>query len=112
VPATVTLELTGVSPTLADQLSASMRERHRGASATLANVQSEPATVTVRTDDGQLVETTHPRKRDVTLTVDVTARETSDGLRFHGRRLEIEDPLALDFGRVEVRGSIVDFRTN
>ena len=112
VPATLTVELRGVSPTVADELSAGMRERHRDASATIANVQSEPATVTVRTDDGRLVETTHPQERDVTLTVDVTARETDEGLRFHGRLLEIGDPVTLDFDRVDVRGTVVAFRTD
>jgi hypothetical protein len=111
-PATVTVELRGVSPTIADQLSEGMRERHRNATATITNVQSEPATTTVRTDDGRLVETTHPRQRDVTLTVDVTARQTSDGVRVHDRRLEIGNQLTLDFGRIEIRGAVTDFRTN
>ena len=112
VPATITVELRGVSPTVADELTEGMRERHRGATATVANVQSEPATVTVRTDDGRLVETAHPRQRDVTLTVDVTARETDEGLRFHGQLLEIGNGVTLDFDRIDVRGSIVGFRTS
>lgn len=112
VPATVTVELRGVSPVVADELTTGMRERHRGGNATLTNVQSEPATVTVGTDDGRLVETTHPRERDVTLTVDVTARETDEGLQFHGRPLGIGDGVTLDFERIDVRGTVVAFRTD
>jgi archaellin len=110
--ATVTVSLADVSPTVADQLEAGLNERHRGATATVEAVDSEPATVVTATDDGRLVETTHPRNRDVTLTLDVTARRVGDELRFHGRPLGVGDAVALDFERVDVRGTVVGFRTN
>jgi hypothetical protein len=110
--ATVTVSLEDVSPTVAEQLEAGLDERHRGATATVEAVQSEPATVVTTTDDGRLVEAAHPRNRDVTLTLDVTARRAGDELQFHGRPLGVGSGVTLDFERVDVRGTVVGFRTN
>jgi len=111
-PATVTVSIEDVSPTVADRLETGMEEAHRGATATVTAVESEPAAVVTTTDDGRLVETTHPRNRDVTLTLDVTARRVDGELRFHGKPLGIGDGVTLDFERIDVRGTVDGFRTN
>lgn len=100
-----------VPPEIASQLTEGTTERHRGATATIENITSQPATV-VATNDGQLVERDHPRNRDLRLTLSVTARRTGDRLRFHGQPLQVGTGVRLDFPRVSVDGRVVDYQTS
>jgi hypothetical protein len=110
VEATVEVVWRDVPPTVADQLVEGATEQHRGATATLVNVTSQPATVLATTQDGQVREQDHPRNRDLRLTLSVTARQTADEVWFHGQPLQIGSDVRLDFARVDVDGHVVDFQ--
>ncbi len=107
VDATLEVEWENVPPRLVDGLSVGQTERHRGADARITNIQTEPATVILESDSGQIYAREHPVNQDVTLTLDVTARETDAGLSFHGRQAQRGDGVTLDFGTLSVDGTLV-----
>ena len=78
--------------------------------ATIEDVEREPASVVVESEDGELHEHEHPTRDDVTLTVELQTRDTELGPRFKGDALNNGDTVYLDFGvtSVEERVWIVD----
>ncbi|WP_440764295.1 DUF4330 family protein [Natronorubrum sp. DTA7] len=78
--------------------------------ATIQDVEREPASVIVETENGELHEREHPTRDDVTLTVELQTRETALGPRFKGDALDNGDTVYLDFGvtSVEERVWLVD----
>lgn len=111
VNATVEVAWESVRPSVAAALSEGLAEQHRGSDARITDLEQSPAQVVFTTDDGRIVERDHPRNVDVTLTVDVQARRTSDGLRFHDRPLQRGQGIVLDFGTVTVTGRVDSFET-
>lgn len=109
---TVTVAWEDVRPETAEELRAGLRESHRGASARVVAVDSEPATVVRPDSEGALRVREHPRNRDVTVTVRATARRMDSGLRFHGRPLADGRPVTLEFGTVTVDGTVLDVDTD
>ncbi|SFS54222.1 DUF4330 family protein [Halostagnicola kamekurae] len=101
------VELRNVTPAVADGLEEGMSETVRGETvATLQSVESEPATVVLESDGGNIYEREHPRNMDVTLTVELATTETETGTSFRGRQLAIGTPIVLDFDTVTVDGEI------
>ncbi|WP_436929283.1 DUF4330 domain-containing protein [Halosimplex halobium] len=110
-PATVTavVRLDGVEPDIADGLEAGMVERRDGRTvAELTDVRSEPASVILTSEDGNIYERDHPRNLDVYLTVDLRVRRTDDGLRFRTRPVREGSDVLLDFRSVVVDGTVID----
>jgi hypothetical protein len=110
-PATVTtvVKLEDVDPEVADGFEAGMTERRGGtAIAEIGSVRTEPASVVVTTDAGEIYERDHPRNRDVYLTVELRVRRTDDGLRFRTRPLREGSTVTLDFATVVADGTVVD----
>lgn len=104
---TVDVELRNVSPTVGDGLEEGMVVTARGDTvATLESLEREPATVVLRSDDGEIHEREHPRNEDVTLTVDVRALETEDGIYYQGQQLGIGEDVVLRFDRSTVAGTV------
>ncbi|RKD98084.1 DUF4330 family protein [Halopiger aswanensis] len=108
---TVEIDLDQLGEREASQFEPGLTETAGGDTwATITNVDREPASVIVETEDGNLHERQHPTKYDVTLTVDLETRETDLGQQFKGESLRNGDTVYLDFGvtTVEQRAWIVD----
>lgn len=111
--ATVRIAWHDVRPVVANEVSVGTTEQLRGATVTAPTARVvdrhvTPETVVVRADNGTLHEREHPRRLNVTLTVDLVARRTDDGLRFHGRRIQVSRTVVFDFGTITVRGQVVE----
>lgn len=95
-----------VPPSLAAVPTPGLAEAHRGAATRITEVNSEPATVVLVTERGDLVTREHPVNRDVHLTLETTTRRNGETLWFHGRPIQRGDRVALDFGSITVRGNV------
>lgn len=107
--ATAVVKLENVDPDVADGLEAGLVERRDGTTiATVTDVRTEPASVVLTSDDGDVHQRTHPRNLDVALTVELRVRDTESGLRFRARPLREGADLRLDLGTVLVDGTVID----
>ncbi|MFC7213485.1 DUF4330 family protein [Saliphagus sp. GCM10025334] len=105
----VTATLDNVKPDVADGLEAGMTETERGETvATIDTVETEPASVILESEDGNIYERDHPRNLDLTLELELEGRETESGLRFHGEPLREGETIILDFGTVIVTVEVTD----
>lgn len=107
---TIVIEWRNVAPERADELTAGLTEHHPGPGATVQNVSTSAATVVVTTSSGELVRSTHPTKRDVTLTVDAPVSLLGGTTYFHGDPLRVGQSVRLDFERTTVEGTVVDYQ--
>lgn len=106
---TATIELRQISPERADRLRIGQTESIRGeTTARILNVSDRPAEVVLESEDGDIHLREHPRDRDVTLTVELSVRETETTTRFHGESIEIGDTVVLELDRMTVSGDLVD----
>ncbi|QLG61097.1 DUF4330 family protein [Halorarum salinum] len=100
---TVTLTLENVSPELSTSIRSGMTESANGnVLAELTDVQREPSTIVLVSDDGNIYEREHPRNEDVTITADLAVRETATGITFKGEPLQYGSTVTLDLGSVTV----------
>ncbi|USZ71507.1 DUF4330 family protein [Natronosalvus halobius] len=105
----VTAKIDNVRPEVANGLEAGMTETERGETvATIDAVGSEPASVILESEDGNIYERDHPRNLDLTLELTLEGRETESGLRFHGEPLREGETIVLDFGTVIVTAEVTD----
>ncbi|SDF46762.1 DUF4330 domain-containing protein [Halorientalis regularis] len=109
---TMTVAWEGVRSEVAEAVTEGLEERHPGATARIVDVTAGPAQVVVPTDSGELVVSEHPGERDVTLTVEATARQTGSELGFHGRPLSEGRTVTLEFDTVTLQGTVLDFEAN
>ncbi|MFB6173352.1 MAG: DUF4330 domain-containing protein [Halobacteriales archaeon] len=72
----------------------------------VTDVSDEPASVVVETEDGTLVEQTHPRLRTVTLVATLHGEHHGNG-DFRGDRLYVGREFRLDLDRVRVTATVV-----
>jgi hypothetical protein len=108
---TVHLEIENADPDLADGLRSGMAEHVRGETvAELTSVDTEPATMVLTSQDGNVYRRDHPVEEDVTLIADLRVRSTNTGLRFKGGTLRQGRTVALDFGTVTVKATVVEVR--
>ncbi|WP_115864062.1 DUF4330 family protein [Halorussus litoreus] len=108
---TVTLKLSNLSPDIADGISTGMTERVGDrVDARITDKRVESATVVLRSQNGTIHEREHPRKQDVTLTVELDTRQTDAGLYFHSRQLQEGNDLVLDLGSITVHGQVTDLQ--
>jgi len=109
---TVEVQLESVAPEVADSLSSGMVERSGSSvSARIETVEVEPAVVALTSEDGDIFRREHPVKKDVTLTLELSGRETPSGLSFHGDPLQVGRTVLLDFSTVTVEGTVVRIPT-
>lgn len=101
------VEVSGVEPAVAGALEPGLTETFGGE--TLVEVtasRSGPAEVTHVSDTGEVVESTHPGKRDVELDATLSVRRTDRALHFRGEPLRVGDRVSFDFGTVTVTGTV------
>lgn len=102
-----TVEVTEVSPAVADELRTGTTEVvGERTLATVTAVARENATVVIQGENTQIVAREHPIREDVTLTLDLRTQRTARGLRFHGRPLTVGRSVTFDFGTVRVTGTV------
>ncbi|OVE83145.1 DUF4330 family protein [Natronolimnobius baerhuensis] len=108
---TVEIDLEGLEDREASQFEPGLSETMGGDTwATITDVERDPASVIVETDDGDIHEREHPTQDDVTLTVELDTRETTLGTQFKGTPLRNGDSVYLDFGvtTIDERAWIID----
>lgn len=99
---TVTLHADGVDERIATRLQSGMVEHTSGErTARLTAVTVEPSELVIVADGGvQAVD--HPSKRDITVTAELTVRETANSRQFKGKPLRVGDDVRLGFETVSV----------
>lgn len=110
-PATqeVTLQLGNVGPEIANSLRSGLTETVAGqTNARITSVEIRPSPVLITTDNGNVVVGEHPTRKRVTLTAELSVRETDTGLTFKGRRLQLGRTVHLDLGTVTVEATVVE----
>lgn len=102
--ATVDVRTEGVQPYVADAIPGGPVSG--GTVDRVLNRSVTPTQVLVTTADGDLLERDHPRLKTVELTLELPVTEVGDTVQFNGRTVTIGRPVALDFGRVTLRGNV------
>lgn len=106
---TISVKVANVDPEFVDGIEVGMTEESMGRpTAEIVDKQTEPASIILTSESGEIFERTHPRNEDVHLTVDATVRETPDGYQFHAQSLKEGDQITLDFRTITVRGTVTD----
>jgi len=104
---TAVVEIENVPPAVADEIDAGDTEIIRDRRlARVESVRSDNATVILTSESGEIFAREHPRNRDVTMTVALETRRTPDGLRFHGRPLEVGSDVVLELDGMTVSGRV------
>ncbi|MGB9954485.1 DUF4330 family protein [Haloarcula sp. Atlit-120R] len=109
-PATreVKLQLSNVSPLLANSISPGMTESFGGETiAQISAVQRQNATIITRGQNGEIYERTHPINQDVTVTANLSVRETDTGVTFKGQTLQQGRVVTLDLDTMTVKATVV-----
>ncbi|MFB9811628.1 DUF4330 family protein [Haloarcula sebkhae] len=109
-PATrdVKLQLSNVSPLLANSISPGMTESFGGETiARISAVQRENATIVTKGENGDIYEQAHPINQDVTFTANLSVRETDTGVTFKGQTLQQGRVVILDLGTVTIKATVV-----
>jgi hypothetical protein len=105
---TVRLGTEDLSPTRADSIRAGMVERAGEETiARLVSVQREPSQVVVTTASGDVLLRDHPVNRDLTITANLTVRETASGVRFKGETIRPGSPVTLDLEGVTIKAEVL-----
>lgn len=105
---TATVAIQNVRPATADAINVGMADMRGGETiAEITAVQRENATVVLTSDDGQIYQREHPINQDVTITADLSVRETTTGVRFKGDSIQQGNQIRLDLGSVTVEGELL-----
>jgi hypothetical protein len=104
---TVEVEVTGIDPSVAEELRPGRVEEIRGrVLATVTGIERENATVVLTSESGEIFAREHPVNQDVTLTIDLATRQTDRTLQFHGRQLTVGQQITLELRSVRVEGTV------
>ncbi|NLV14105.1 DUF4330 family protein [Haloarcula argentinensis] len=104
----VKLQLSNVSPLLANSISPGMTESFGGETvARISAVQRQNATIVTRGQDGEIYERTHPINQDVTFTANLSVRETDTGVTFKDQTLQQGRVVTLDLGTVTINATVI-----
>lgn len=110
---TVTLRLDRVDERVADRLAPGMREIAGGDQmANLTAIDVEPSTVVLTSQNSMTSENAtitardHPTQRDVTITAELTVRETATDVQFKGEPLRAGGRITLDLGTTTIRPTV------
>ena len=106
---TISVKVANVQPEIADGIEVGMvEESMEQTTAEIVDKQTEPASIILTSESGEIFERTHPRNEDVYLTVDAAVRETPGGYQFHAQSLTEGETITLDFRTITVRGTVTD----
>jgi hypothetical protein len=104
----VTLEVRNAEPAVADAIEVGLTETWNGeAIARITSVERDNATVVLTSDDGNIYSREHPINQDVTVTAELSVRQTASGVQFDGQPLQLGQTVRLDLGTVTVDGVLV-----
>jgi len=101
---TVTFEVTGVQPYVADAIPEGSIESE--SITAVKNKSVRPTEVVVEDQNGGLHERTHPQEKTVALQVTLNTTTTDEDVLFQNEPLEVGRELTLDFGPVTVKGTV------
>jgi hypothetical protein len=101
---TVTFEITGVQPYVADAISEGPVESD--SIAAVENKSTQPTEVVIKDQNGDLHEQEHPKKKTVTLQLTLNTTTTDEDTLFRDEPLEVGRELTLDLGPVTVEGNV------
>lgn len=105
---TVTLEVERASPSVADVLRAGLTETAGGKTvARITEVERSPSELVVTGQDGAVHVRDHPFLVDLTLTGELSVRESGDRTTFKGRPLQRGQTVVLDLGVVTIEAEVV-----
>lgn len=110
-PATrrVVLEIEDVRPGIADDIRPGATETVLGRSiAEVVEVRSEPADTRIITRGGNLTLGPHPENLDLTVTADLSVRETDSRVLFKGRTIKAGSVVYLGLENATVRATVVE----
>jgi len=103
-----TIEIRNIEPSLADSIEPDLTDRSGDrVVAQITSVQRENATIVLTSDDGQIYQREHPINQDVTVTAELSLRQTAAGLRFKGQVLQQGRTIRLNLGSITVEGVLV-----
>lgn len=104
---TVTMRLEEVRERVADGITPGLTETTGGETvAEITDVDVEPSTVVLTSEDGELRVHDDPINRDVTITAELAVRETTSGVRFKGSSLRQGDSVTLDLGVTTIEPTV------
>jgi hypothetical protein len=102
------IEFRNIEPSLADSIEPGMTDRSGDrVLAQILTVERENATIVLTSDNGQIYQREHPINQDVTVTADLSLRQTASGLQFKGQTLQQGQTVRLNLGSVTVEGVLV-----
>ena len=108
---TVTLRLSEVRDTIADSYQPGMTEMVGGETvAEITAVNVRPSTVVTTAESGAVKANDHPINRDVTMTAELSVRETPSGIQFKGDPLRQGNRITLDVGSTTIRPTVESIR--
>ena len=108
---TVTLRLSEVRDTIADSYQPGMTEMTGGETvAEVTAVDVRPSTVVTTAESGAVKANDHPINRDVTMTAELSVRETPSGIQFKGDPLRQGNRITLDIGSTTIRPTVESIR--
>ena len=108
---TVTLRLSEVRDTIADSYQPGMTEMTGGETvAEVTAVDVRPSTVVTTAESGAVKANDHPINRDVTMTAELSVRETPSGIQFKGDPLRQGNRITLDVGSTTIRPTVESIR--
>jgi len=106
---TVTLEMENVAPERANSVSTGLTETNAGQTvARVTNVNVTSAVITLTSESGDIFEREHPVNKDVTLTTQLSVRESETGVRFKGRTIQEDNRITLDLGVTTITATVVE----
>jgi hypothetical protein len=98
------LRLESVSPAQAERIQEGLVDRFSERTfARLVDVKESPSQTTVTTSDGELILADHPVNKDLTITAELTVRETQSGIFFKRNLIEPGQRITLRFNGVTIR---------
>ncbi|KPN29448.1 hypothetical protein SY89_00161 [Halolamina pelagica] len=105
---TVTLQMYDVREDFADAIQPGMTERAGDTTtARITDVETEPSVIITTGDNGSVNVVDHPYNRKVTITADLTLRETTTGLTFKGEPIRQGSTVVIDLGTITVEATVV-----
>lgn len=107
VTETVTFQVFEVHESTADEIEPGLQELRDGtAIAEVLDVNVTPSIIIIEGEDGTLGVHDHPTDRDVTFTVELDARQATEGLRFQDTVLHHGETVTFDFGSITIEAQV------